>query len=58
VKTQIERYREPHVIVPRAVIRVFPITVCDHCGIRVHAIRGGYRHDAAEVREASEAVPA
>jgi hypothetical protein len=52
--TVIEKFREKHRIEPYWVRSdIGMIEVCRHCGIRVNRIRGGWRHDAREVRLAA-----
>jgi len=49
--TTIERYRACSKIVPGEA-RPGRL-VCRNDGIRVHPIKGGYRHDQAEIKEAA-----
>ncbi len=49
--TTLDLLRKPHRIEPRAAIRIFPLTLCGFCGVRVHKLRNGtYRHDRDAIR--------
>lgn len=60
----IRAYRETHVIAPVTqpldpkIAPETTVTVCEHDGIRVHPIRGGYRHDNGEVTTLAKATAA
>lgn len=49
-RQMLARFREDHRIDPEYPRDTHLVNWCRHDGVRIHPVRGGFRHDLAEVR--------